>query len=81
MTVVIEQAEATTEEPYQGKRGLAPQCHVLGDTKVPVPDFPSEVPLPEGPVFFRQERVFKEDLRFRMRKFRSPHQRTVLHLG
>ena len=140
---MIEQAEATTEEPYQGKRGLAPQCHVLGDTKVPVPDFPSvvsgdtEVPVPafpseasavtsvpedpaataaaerlrtryayrfakrlfdvlfsaavlvclswlflivataiklddpEGPVFFRQERVGKDGRHFRMWKFRS----------
>ena len=122
--------QTTTEESHQGKRGLAPQCHALGDTKVPVPAFPSEATVatttpapedpaataaaerlrtryayrftkrlfdvlfsaavlvclswlflivaiaikiddPEGPVFFRQERVGKDGRRFRMWKFRS----------
>ena len=129
MTSTLEQNQTNEmEASHQGKWGLAPQCHALGDTKAPVPDFPSEVtpttPLPEdpaaataaerlrtryayrfakrlfdvlfsaavlvclswlflivaiaikiddpeGPVFFRQERVGKDGRRFRMWKFRS----------
>lgn len=55
MAPALEQIEASTEVPRQGNRGLAPQCHVLGDTEVPVPAFPSvvsgdtEVPVPVFP--------------------------------